>query len=786
MQKSLAGGRFTVEKKLGQGAQGLVYLATDEQLRRRVAIKVLHSQGESALAEARVVSKLQHPNIVTLHDVFAETGHPCLVFEYVEGQTLADVLRASGHLPAIEAVRLLLPILDGLALAHAQGMVHRDIKPQNIILDQRKSPRLMDFGVATPRKTGSAGISGTVGYIAPEILQNLPVDAQADVFAAGMTLYQLLTGRLAAEGDSPFVILQRTLSSPFVPPSTLQAGIDERLDQIVMTALCKSADERYVDAAAFRDALAAWLERPEAAAGAAAEDAAARHSTLEFLLRRMRHTADFPALSQTISAINKIDEADTERLQSLSEVILKDFSLTNKLLRIVNSATYGQFGGTISTVSRAIVILGFDNIRNLAVTLLLFEHMHNRNQAVKLREAVLHAFFGGLLARMLGQKAGWREAEGVMICGMFQHLGRLLTLYYFPEESNEIERCSQQQGISDILAAERVLGISYRELALGVVQSWNFPERMVHSMRPLPDNTIREPQNTGERLRVFANLAYELLPCLDLTDKDLPVFMARLVQRFAPAVSLHANDYEKVMQETAKQYLDYMSLLGVDTTGSAYAKRLAKLAGVPLAQLLATRDAEGDTLTSIRLETPPVEEVVSPQQITSLLAAGVQDITNTLVGEFKLNDLLRMILETMFRSVGFERVLFCTRDAKTNRMLARFGFGPDIQRIVPVFGFDLGGVNDVFQLVVARNADVLIEDIDAESIRNRIPQWYRSSIHARTFIVLPLVIDKKPVGLFYGDRSDAHALQIPHDQLNLLKTMRNQAILAVRQKQTGG
>ncbi|WP_028456164.1 serine/threonine protein kinase [Chitinilyticum litopenaei] len=783
MEKELAAGRFRIIRKLGQGAQGLVYLAEDQRLGRQVAIKVLHSQGNSVLDEARTVSNLQHPHIVALFDAFAEESHPCLVFEYVEGQTLAALLREKGSLKPVEAVRLLLPILDGLALAHARGLVHRDIKPQNILIDSQQRPRLMDFGVATPRQTGSASMTGTVGYMAPEILKNLPVDAQADVFAAGMTLYQMLTGKLASEGDSAFAILQRTLSSPFVAPSSLQADVDDQLDQIVMTALCKSPDERYADAAAFHHALQAWLERPEAAA---AEEGGSRHSTLDFLLRRMRHTADFPALSQTISAINKIDEADSERLQNLSEVILKDFSLTNKLLRIVNSASFGQFGGTISTVSRAIVILGYDNIRNLAITLLLFEHMHNRSQAIKLREAVLMAFFGGLLARCLGQKAGWREFEGVMICGMFQHLGKLLTLYYFPEESQEIERRAQQDGCSNEIAAEKVLGISYRELGLGVAQSWNFPDKMLHSLRAMPDGPIREPQNNTERLRLFANLSAELLPLIDASARDIPAMMVQLVKRYTPAVALHSNDFEKVLQETAKQYLGYLGLLGVDVSGSAYAKRLNQLAGTPLG-VSQTAEPVADTLTGHILDAgTPAGSANTPQQITSMLAAGVQDITNTLVGDFKLNDLLRMILETMYRSVGFDRVLFCTRDTRSNRMLARFGFGADIQQIIPKFAFDLGGVADVFQLVVSKNADVLIEDIDAESIRQRIPVWYRDAVPAHTFIVFPLVIDKKPIGLFYGDRLAAHTLEVPHDQLNLLKTMRNQAVLAVRQKQAGG
>jgi transcriptional regulator with GAF, ATPase, and Fis domain len=181
---------------------------------------------------------------------------------------------------------------------------------------------------------------------------------------------------------------------------------------------------------------------------------------------------------------------------------------------------------------------------------------------------------------------------------------------------------------------------------------------------------------------------------------------------------------------------------------------------------------------------PP--DQVSTTNPAAMLAAGVQDITNTLVGEFKLNDLLRMILETMYRSIGFDRVIFCTRDVKLGGMSARFGFGEEVERIIPKFQFKLEPVSDVFQLVMAKQADVFVEDINAESIVQRIPAWYRSLLPAQTLIVFPLIIDKKPIGLFYGDKLKARDLVIPPEQLNLLKTLRNQAILAVRHKQAGG
>jgi len=773
-------GRFKVEKSLGRGAQGEVYLARDTLLERLVAIKLLKpDSGADHAGEARLVSQLAHPNIVTLHDVLIENQRTALVFEFVEGETLAARLAREGAMSPVAAVELMLGVLDGLAYAHQKGVIHRDIKPQNVMVDRQQRPRIMDFGVAR-RRGAASDMSGTVGYMAPELLKNMPVDAQADVFAAGMMLYQLLTGRLAIEGSSGYATLFRIANEDFRLPSAVRPGIDERLDHLVMVALFKDPQERYVDAGAMREALAQWLESGKMAEGDLGKS---RHSTLDFLLRRMSHSADFPALSQVISAINQINNADVERLQTLSEVILRDFSLTNKLLRIVNSATYGQFGGSITTVSHAIVILGFDTIRNLAITLLLFEHMQNKGQASRLREATLKSFFGGLLSAKLGKKAAWRDTEELRICGMFQHMGKLLTLYYFNEESQEIDKRMAHEDESEERAAMAVLGISYRELAIGVAEYWNFPDRTVNSMRAMPDGVARAPQTASDRLRFMSNLSFELLPLVEKTPGVAEKMLAEIVRRMGATIGWNNKDLRDSIQEASSGYLQYLSLLGVEKRGSEFCRKLQKLSST--SGVTPELGAEDDPLLNEEVLAEVPLDANPRAGSTAVLSSGVQEITNTLVGSYKLNDLLRMTLETMYRGIGFERVLFCTRDVRHPRMIARFGFGAEIGRIQKGFDFPVSGLGDVFQLALAKNADIFIEDIDADSIKARVPQWYRQLLPAKTFILFPLMLEGKAIGLFYGDRDDAHSLKITPEQTNLLKTLRNQAILAIRQKQMG-
>ena len=165
----------------------------------------------------------------------------------------------------------------------------------------------------------------------------------------------------------------------------------------------------------------------------------------------------------------------------------------------------------------------------------------------------------------------------------------------------------------------------------------------------------------------------------------------------------------------------------------------------------------------------------------AILTAGIQDISNSLVDGCSLNDLLRMILETMYRSMGFQRVLLCIKDAKQNAMVGRFGFGEDINQTIKTFKFPLSYTPDVFHAALSKGVDILISDINEPKIRERIPDWYRKTITAQTFVLFPLNIKNVPVALIYADKEPAGGINMPENELSLLRTLRNQALLAIKQ-----
>src|SRR5579862_5107335 len=184
---------------------------------------------------------------------------------------------------------------------------------------------------------------------------------------------------------------------------------------------------------------------------------------LEAVLRRLSDSSGFPTLSTTISDVNRVVSSDSHSAQQITQVILRDVSLTTKLLQLVNSAVYGQFRGRIRTISRAVLILGCEAVRNAAMTLMMLEFSKGRPQERSVQDELVGAFFAGVLSKALCQRLGMFNAEEAVICTMCQNLGKLLVTFFLYEESRKV-RSLVEQGLSEEQAAEQVLGITYRKL----------------------------------------------------------------------------------------------------------------------------------------------------------------------------------------------------------------------------------------------------------------------------------------------------------------------------------
>jgi len=273
----LIGNRYLIERQLASGGMATVYLAVDQRLDRQVALKVIHPhltndaefQAKFVL-EAKTAAKLSHPNLVNVFDQGTDGQTTYLVMEYVPGITLRDALKEYGPLPALRALEMLAQILAGLAAAHSAGILHRDLKPDNVLLADDGRVKLGDFGLAREisAHTSTGDLVGTIAYLSPELVTRGQADARSDVYAAGILLYELLTGRQPFEGDKAVQIAYQHANSTVPVPSLLATATPPSVDKLVAWSTAKLAADRPSDAGAMLSTvnqLIAELKSPHAA-----------------------------------------------------------------------------------------------------------------------------------------------------------------------------------------------------------------------------------------------------------------------------------------------------------------------------------------------------------------------------------------------------------------------------------------------------------------------------------------------------------------------------------------
>jgi serine/threonine-protein kinase len=277
-------GRYQVEKELGKGAMGVVYLGKDPKIGRTVAIKTmalsqefegdeLTEVKERFFREAETAGRLNHPAIVTIYDAGEEHDLAYIAMEFLKGKDLLPYTKPDSLLPPGKALSIIVKVAEALSYAHSMGVVHRDIKPANIMYEpESDTPKVTDFGIARitdSSKTKTGMVLGTPSYMSPEQLAGKKIDGRSDLFSLGVTLYQLLCGRLPFEGESMTQLMFAIASNPHPPIRTYNAKLPPWIETIIDKALAKDREQRYQTGAEFAEAIKEAVRQARAAATAA-------------------------------------------------------------------------------------------------------------------------------------------------------------------------------------------------------------------------------------------------------------------------------------------------------------------------------------------------------------------------------------------------------------------------------------------------------------------------------------------------------------------------------------
>src|SRR3954468_12977525 len=252
-------GRYRLDAQIGAGGMSTVYRAFDQTLERQVAVKLMHreiasdsDQLERFRREARAVAQLSHPHIVGVIDAGEDEGRPYIVFEYVEGETLKERIRRMGRLPIDEAIAYAIEIARALGCAHSHEIVHRDIKPQNVLIDGEGSAKVTDFGIARSLRddglTADGRVLGTTDYVSPEQALGHEVNGQSDIYSLGVMLYEMLVGDVPFHGENQVAVAMKHVRDELPDVQRLRPEVSAALAPVVDRATAKDLDRRYLDA----------------------------------------------------------------------------------------------------------------------------------------------------------------------------------------------------------------------------------------------------------------------------------------------------------------------------------------------------------------------------------------------------------------------------------------------------------------------------------------------------------------------------------------------------------
>lgn len=478
------------------------------------------------------------------------------------------------------------------------------------------------------------------------------------------------------------------------------------------------------------------------------------------------------ALGASIARVVEMASSDDQGTHDLAYYVVSDPALTQRILRLSNTIQYRTAGGTpVTTISRAISLLGFDNVKTTALAMLLVDALDSSEHAGSVRMELEAALCASLVGREMARHSFFQGAEEAAICALFKNLAPLLVASHEHERYREIAALVAGGKHTVGQASQMILGCSYDALSQAVLTEWKIPDMIVRAQASLAPTAVRVAANRGEWMRQVAAFGLDMARLLAKTHEPAGSKEAlALLGRYGEALDLDRARMDALMsavQEGMRGLLESMNMQ------PAPRSEAQEGSGLPNVLLLATLDAGEE-------EQEGLHPSGKPKNARDLLLAGVQDVTQMRASGSKVNDVVLAVLETLYGALGFRFATVCLKDARSGQYRARAVLGEDSARKQAGFAFPVASNRDLFHLAMENDADLMISDASSPKIRDLLPDWHRQLLpDAHSFIVLPLVVGKVQLGLFYADRTLTAPEGVPPDETALIKALKGQVLAAL-------
>ena len=505
-------------------------------------------------------------------------------------------------------------------------------------------------------------------------------------------------------------------------------------------------------------------------------------TTLNRLWLKMQRGGDFPAFVRNVGEVSKrADFESTFSATQLGDSILKDYALTAKLLRVVNSAYAARFGGKVYSIQHAIVILGFDRVRSLALSISLFKNRGSDEHAKRVSESAINSLVSGEITQQLAPYAHVTDEEQAMMCGMFRNLGRHLAIVYLPELYEQVMTLVQANGVSLHTAAERILGLSFQKLGIGIAERWRLPKPIIRTMSSISGFTghCAREEDRIVQLADFSNELCDIVVTMTLQQR--PLAITNLLVRHKSLLTIDQDELAELLQSVQLSFEQrYASLLGLDAKNSRFSRNVTTLVSQPeddardetmeranLAQMSEALEAEavgmGRNQLPVAARARPARARPQAQRI-QLAKVNVSDaevgtiaqspaidnaacsidrmkeianeLSATLEREGRSDRLLNRILTVFAEHLGQTRLLVLKSNGGKGELIVAGGVRDDLDALIKEFRIPLAPARasaDVFSQAFHQSRDVIVDDTYGARASALVPLRYYETIGAPTF-----------------------------------------------------
>jgi HD-like signal output (HDOD) protein len=447
--------------------------------------------------------------------------------------------------------------------------------------------------------------------------------------------------------------------------------------------------------------------------------------TLNLLWTRVRQRGDLPGFSKVVTAILGAMQGENDREFNMTRTVLADPTLTQKVLRLANSAMYAVFGREINTVSKAIIVLGTESIGHLALGLKLVDGLSAvSSSSENARDEMEKAVLAGHIARQVASAASTRDAEEAVVCSMMHGLGRMMVTFYLSDRWLLVQARCAETGLDENAAARDIFGLGLDEIGRLIARQWNLPSSLVESMRDIEPGPLVDPLNHAGWLSAISTMS----------------------SRCAEVLHGEEADSAAVSAVTARIAGNFAEMLGLETSQLLAAIETAK---VTVTEDVAFGNPTRTDQTDRRAGT--ARKGGKPADAALILTRGVADMRGVL-NTARVGQLMTMALETVYKGLGLSRGIVFLRARQGEKYAGKMCFGEGVQELLPRLAFDDAYQPDVFHAALANDKMIFVEEAQSAAFVNKLPRWWKNAFPtARSFIVLPLIVNRDALGFIYGD-----------------------------------